>query len=614
MTVIETSPDARIEEAPPDPSLHAAQLPLRAWGLLECPAIPFWATPDGKPAVKRITDTAERLTTRGHTADPEYGGLDTVTYTIANQTHSAFEFLYPLPEDALLFSGPANELALDKPSQFTLPWTPVDPGYKSWQDLVGLFSDTLTKRAAAENSFWPTIANFGLPYNLLILKKVDARRCAALASDFGNAWTAENLDALQKAGLVYEIDMRIMGSLSPVTRIHPITGWPEVRFTPGTVTVLKQDPQSKALTPVLIEVSTKDGRRQAYRAGDKTWLWALQAAKTSITVYGIWLGHVYPWHIVTAALQMTMHNQLPPDNRLWTLLGPQSKSLIDFDFNLLMTLWDKIAPPTPVDGPMSLLPLLELFSEGREFFDDDPLSTIKRNGLKPGDFTVHEKWDAFPLVGFQLDIWKLTQKYVTKVVNVLYPTNGEVKNDTGLKAWMDASRDPLQGNVKGLPKMETQADLAAVLTSLLYRITAHGAASLSPSVNPVLSFMANFPPCLQTADIPGPTDKMSTTQLLAHLPHTGTLGGMTTFYYTFAYTPPYKALVPSGGINLDPYFPPPYQRCNEALFRYRQDIERFVDSYVNGLNTALHKLWGHKPAPPADRRDLYLQWPPSIEI
>jgi len=44
----------------------------------------------------------------------------------------------------------------------------------------------------------------------------------------------------------------------------------------------------------------------ARSASPGAWLYALQAAKTSVTVYGIWLGHVYHWHLVTAAMQMTM--------------------------------------------------------------------------------------------------------------------------------------------------------------------------------------------------------------------------------------------------------------------------------------------------------------------
>ena len=60
--------------------------------------------------------------------------------------------------------------------------------------------------------------------------------------------------------------------------------------------------------------------RPRLRHDDKAWLYALQAAKTSITVWGIWLGHVYHWHIVTAAMQMTMYNHLPAGHPLWPLL------------------------------------------------------------------------------------------------------------------------------------------------------------------------------------------------------------------------------------------------------------------------------------------------------
>jgi hypothetical protein len=349
------------------------------------------------------------------------------------------------------------------------------------------------------------MANFGVPFNLIAPTKIDAARCVALAAEFGDAWAADEMDALQAAGLLYEIDMTMM-ALEPETVTHQSTGSKEVRFTPGTLTVLQQDPQSKQLAPVLIQVSRKGGPTKTYRSTDtgNAWLYALQAAKTSIAVYGIWLGHVYHWHIISAALEMTMYQALPRDHRLWSMLAPPSQSLIDFDFVLLKVAWDSIAPPTPVGGAESLLPLLVQFSENRGFFDDDPLSELKQHRLDAADFRVHHDWDAYPVVGYLLKIWDLTHEYVAEVVNVLYPTDGDVKNDPGLKAWMDASRDPSQGNVSGLPAVDTQADLIAVLTSFLYRLTAHGASSLSPSVNPALSFVANFPPCLQSADIPEP--------------------------------------------------------------------------------------------------------------
>ena len=37
------------------------------------------------------------------------------------------------------------------------------------------------------------------------------------------------------------------------------------------------------------------------------------------------------------------------------------------------------------------------------------------------------------------------------VVDVVYTNDGEVPSDTGLKAWMDASAAPEQGNIQALP-------------------------------------------------------------------------------------------------------------------------------------------------------------------
>lgn len=457
--------------------------------------------------------------------------------------------------------------------------------------------------------------NFGVPFNLIVPTKIDQARCVALAAELGDAWAADEMNALQAAGLLYEIDMTMM-ALEPETVTHQTTGSNEVRFTPGTLTVLQQDPQSKQLTPVLIQVSHKDGPTKTYLPTDtgNTWLYALQAAKTSIAVSGIWLGHVYHWHIVCAALEMTMYQALPRDHRIWSMLEAPSQSLIDFDFVLLKVGWDTIAPPTPVSGADALRSLLVQFSENRCFFDDDPLSELKQHRLDVADFRVHEDWDAYPVVGYLLKIWDLTHEYVAEVVKVLYPTDGDVKNDPGLKAWMDASRDPSQGNISGLPAVDTHADLIRVLTSFVYRLTAHGASSLSPSVNPALAFVANFPPCLQSDVLPEPGSDMTIQQLLDLLPHTGTQGGMTTFYFTFAYTPPDQTLIPSGGINLDPYYPPQYQACNDALSRFRQGVRDFVGTYTAGLDHALREWWGLKSGAPADPDDLYQQWPPGIEI
>jgi hypothetical protein len=75
------------------------------------------------------------------------------------------------------------------------------------------------------------------------------------------------------------------------------------RFTPSTVTLLTQDPGTKALTPTAVLVSGYQGQGgQRFTRGNATdgaWLYALQAAKASIAVFGVWLGHVCHCDLVT---------------------------------------------------------------------------------------------------------------------------------------------------------------------------------------------------------------------------------------------------------------------------------------------------------------------------
>ena len=589
------------------------KLPSLEWGFEHCPAIPYWADEYGDPDLKRVIAQVLKLNGRGQEGSSGYEGLSTV-YTIDGETTSAYEFLYGKSFDGSDTykpppgSRPPTELALERADDFTLSWTTYQDMHRHSQDLVRPFADTLTEHDAATRSFWPTIANFGVGYNLLVLAKVGEGRAAELEEEFGAVWSAEDMGARQEAGLLYEIDMRILESVGSSKALDG-----SVRFVPATVTVLKQDPESKALTPIAIRVWTNGQPPRVFTGRDNAWLYALQAAKTSITVWGIWLGHVYHWHIVTAAMQMTMYNHLPKGHRLYQLLQPQSQSLIDFDFVLLTHLWEQISPPTPLSGYMPLLRLLDRFAEDRTFFDDDPLSELRRRRLDVNDFTVVTEWDAYPVVGYLLDMWDITGDYVTAVVNDLYASDEDVAQDEHLKAWMTASGHREHGNVRGLPEVDTRAELAKVLTSIVYRVTAHGAGSLNPSVDPVLSFVANFPPCLQSVDVPEPTADLSTKDLLNHLPHTGTIGGMATFYFTFAYSKPYAALIPKDGPTADQYYS--QENCNEALVAYRKRIGEFTDEYALSWNEALARIRGSASGPlPRYAENQAEQWPLSIEI
>jgi lipoxygenase len=612
MTNAETDPAAppKIVPLPPPPTDIVGQMPIQELGLKNCPAIPFWAVADGDPDLAQVQNTIALLQQRGEQAAAAYAGLDT-DFTIDGQTLQAAQFLYGPPVEA-------TKLPLEDATQFALSWTTHQKVYQDSQTLLPVFAGTLDPKdsAPATKTFWPLIANFGLPLNLLVLEKVDSDRLADLRERFGDDWVDDEMRSLQADGLLYGIDTAILESVGSFT-----AGDGTTRFTPATYTVLEQNPTSKALTPTKIRVWT-DGtgvKPVTYVPGDNAWLWALQAAKTSITVWGIWLGHVYHWHTTTAAMQMTMFNTLPASNGLWSLLRRQSQSVINFNYVLLTEVWNTITPPTGVKDYVSLLKLLDTFAgqggpsgKPRGFFDDDPIAELTARGLTSKDFTPAngKDWAGYPIVRFMLNIWKSTNAFVTVVVDEVYQSDQDVANDGGLKAWITASADPTKGNIKGLSPLTSRADLVKLLTSLLYRVNVHGASGLNPSVNPGLSFVANFPPCLQSAEIPAKDDKPD---LMEVLPYTGAIGQMAKFVYTFAYSPPYVALIPENAL-LDPWFPQS-PKSDAALAAFRQNIRQFIDSYRTNWNDELARLRGVKPgSPPGYAAGGYEQWAASIEI
>ncbi len=604
-------------------------LPLQQWGYYNCPAIPYWAVPGGTaPDMNRAEAVVDHLTKRGQdaTAMDAYRGLATEYAIGGNPPGKAYEYLYgsgppgakPDP------TSPLCRLPLNEATQFTLPWTKDKDVYKDSFFLRGPFAETLTDEQVATREFWPTIANFGIPYNLLCLSKITAQRGAELKAEFGKVWGDEGMDAAVKAGLAYEIDTRIIEVVQPYEPIIDKVRFAP-RFAPGCITLLKQDRLTKDLTPVGIKLFTSgaSNRSRIYSYDDPAWIYGLQAAKTSITVWGIWVGHVGHWHIPTAAMQMTMYNALPANHKLRTFLEPISDSLIDFDFVLLQfrTAFASISPPTPVAGPLPLLDLLDRYLAGKTFFDLDPLNELKKQGIVEADFTRPNgpAWGAYRVAGYLVSIWGMCEAFAQVVVDQHYKDDKAVAQDEGLQKWIDASKHPDQGNVK-LPDIKTKALLTQLLTSLLYRVTAHAAGSLNTVVNPALAFISNFPPCLQSTDMPEPDKALTERELLKRMPYTGTMGTMTTFYFTFADTPPDMPAIPTNVNSV--YWPanpgtPADKACNTALLKYRAGISTFVDWYTDNWNDELARI-GKRPVGPipayANPEKQAKQWPRSIEI
>ena len=250
---------------------------------------------------------------------------------------------------------------------------------------------------------------------------------------------------------------------------------------------------------------------------------------------------------------------------------------------------------------MSLLKLLDRFAEQREFFDDDPQTALKQRKLEWEDFTADpdKPWDAYPLVGFLLKIWEITEDFVPEVVHDLYPTDTDVASDTGLKSWMDAkpATDCKVQRIAtdGHSRRSHRCDHEPTLPSHRAR-----RCEFEPDGQPGILLRRELPTMPPECRRPG-AERSNHHPAAARTPAAhGTLGRMTTFFYTSVYTPANVSLIPSGGISLDLYFPASQKRCNDALLWYKHRIRAFIDSYVAAWDKELTQLRGHGSTTPSD--------------
>jgi hypothetical protein len=175
-------------------------------------------------------------------------------------------------------------------------------------------------------------------------------------------------------------------------------------------------------------------------------------------------------------------------------------------------------------------------------------------------------------------VWDLTELFVNSYVQATYQTDASVAADRFLQAWIAVLSAPDGGNIRGLPEMNGRPALASVLTSLIYRVTVHGISRLNSTANPALTFVANFPLCLQGSDIPAPSLTLDT--LLAYLPNTQTISEAVNFYFTFVFSPPYEPFIPLGGVDAALFFPGgATDPRNRALIQFRNGLAMFIDDY-----------------------------------
>jgi len=511
-----------------------------------------------------MTDIRTKLHAPLHSLGAAVGGAGGV---VSAQNTLLDSLLTVDPNDYAYFS-------LEDPTQFSMAWTTFLDGFRNGYPHVPQYAAAVTDPVEATRQFWPMLRSTALPYNLFVLQRLEPDTALDYKTNFGTSWQFDDLLAARR---LYGIDMTVFNGLSPQD-----AGSGTVRFTPSTMVLLEMD-AAKTLTPIAVYVADplNAENSQVYTQASPAWIYALMAVKTSLTVYGIWLGHVYTLHIVTAAMQMATLNALPGTNIIYQMLAPQSKYTIPFDL-LLMLGWSNLSPPTSISSSGKFLTLCNTFTATHDFFSMDPASMLARMNLDPADFTdpsIDDKpWNLYPNVQLIHKIWGFTSDYVNAVVDAGYPDDASVANDADLQAWITEASG--HGNVVGLPRLDSKAALKAVVTSVLYRITFHGMGRLRNVGTPEPVFAPNYPPCLQLDTIPDPAAPLSTADLLKYLPNTGTLGKLVSFYYIFSYNAPYEPVVPNKGSDDELFFDQAtHPSANQALIDFRNNIANFIRWY-----------------------------------
>jgi hypothetical protein len=695
------------------------RLPIEWIGLGGLSSMPVVPLPNLYDFIDAIIKLRQKEAQRQAPIDAMTNEYTLAANTIRARKRTARQFLFD--------ESDSKRYSLDKPGQFDMGWTTFEQVHARALPLSEQFQKALTDADSGSKMFWKNISRYWNPFGVLPMQQVSAVAADRFRALLGSNWDAALMDPAVGSTL-FVVDMTIFEGVDP-----PIPSIP--RFTPSVLAFFLLDtsnPGDPTFTPVLIRVS--DGRDariyQRFPAGSNparqdseptAWLYALQALKTATTVWGIWLGHVYRYHLMSVPFNFTQHRSMNPLHPVRRVLGFQGKYTIAFDAVLLLV-WS-FPPPTSCGESIEFLQLVDAFAGvagGRSFFADDPEPALAALGIPKAAFstavireqdicipewiallreqdatpganpiisalsgrfaqtrlrmasyaggedpvfrrllalelnaiintpamaatlapllaaagvaqhpdTVAEggagalfgpaararmmlqdafpaalaimQWNLYPIANYVVSLHRAAARYIGAVIPLLYP-GGTL--DPAIDRWVAAASRI--GNVQGLPATPgvTVAQLTALLTSLIYRVAAHGLARLAPVGNPGLSWVGNFPPCLELSRLPDPqvpsgdpnAPALTTEQLLAFMPRTGSMGEMISFIFSFGFTDNFEELIPMPSANttglpdtdLHPFIGLP-AGVDAALQQFRREITGFIwffEADANALNS-----------------------------
>jgi hypothetical protein len=406
------------------------------------------------------------------------------------------------------------------------------------------------------------------------------------------------------------------------------------------------------LVPIAIEISTQDTDgiistqlHSPTLSSSSGWRLAMLASVTSFNAQGVLGAHMAPFHLATAAFQMSLFNNLEKDHALRQFLHPFSRYTMQWDMlvfsggaslnafpfgdnqQAMMTVWAEQYGAIPLGDsrPSRLLEQKGIFAddfsieeeeEVQEEADSDKfidwlskklkwVGKMKKNKRGQGK-GMKFNWANFRPAKLALEIEDATEELVRAAVKRSYKTDCDVAGDVQLQAMFEALLDPQRGNLAKVTesgKLATVEDLVDLLTAYLYNIIFHGSARTPQVYDLLLGVIPTG--LLRTTDVVHkPRDyEYSDTEILRALPNPQQALAYTSFANFFAQTITYGAILPAEGTPAVVYT----DDLADAFAEFQEHFEEVYNQYIDDQPTAFVRE-GATPAQP----DIH-NWPVSSE-
>uniref|UniRef100_A0A7N4Q1S8 Arachidonate 15-lipoxygenase type B n=1 Tax=Sarcophilus harrisii TaxID=9305 RepID=A0A7N4Q1S8_SARHA len=271
-------------------------------------------------------------------------------------------------------------------------------------------------------------------------------------------------------GSLYLVDHSLLSGLSPGL----IDGRPQ--YVAAPMTLLHQKPDGGPLLPIAIQLNQTPGPNNPIflpSDSEEDWLLAKTWVRNSEFLVHEMVTHLLCTHFISEVFAIATMRQLPMCHPVFKLLIPH----FHFTFHInTIGRTDLFKPGGLIDKSTALghLGCLELVARGMKILTYRSLClphNLADRGVQ-GLANYHYRDDG-------LQIWDAVERFVSNIIDIYYPEDRSVSQDSELQAWVQEifMEGFLGQECSGIPTcLETLQDLVQFLTMIIFNSSAQHAA------------------------------------------------------------------------------------------------------------------------------------------